>query len=429
MPPNEPIIEGRTALKAWLESYPPLPDMVLTPDVIDARDDLAYVRGTFSFTMPAVDEKEPEKDVGKLLWILMKNQVGKWQIKVENYNSDLPFPESVSGSPIEKPEASAKSPEQYFYTIEQGVQMGNIKMIPIETPKGTFNVWTKRFGNNPRIKLLLLHGGPGSTHEYFECMENFLPKEGIEFIYYDQLGSAYSDQPEDPSLWDLERFVDEVEQVRKVLSLNKDNFYLLGHSWGGWLAIEYALKYKENIKGLILSNTMASNPDYGKYADEVLAKQMDPVVLEKIRKLEEKSDFENPQYMELLIPNYYEKHLCRMPSAQWPDPLLRAFNKLNSQVYVLLQGPSEFGISGKLELWDRTSEINKIKVPTLTIGAKYDTMDPDHLKWIASEVENGSFLYCPNGSHMCMYDDQITYMNGLIKFIREVDSGKKTVTF
>jgi proline iminopeptidase len=107
---------------------------------------------------------------------------------------------------------------------------GGVKVITIQTPKGPFKVWTKRFGNNPRIKLLLLHGGPGSNHEGFESFEGFLPAEGIEFIYYDQLGSAASDQPKDQDLWTTARFVEEVEQVRVALGLNKDNFYLLGHS-------------------------------------------------------------------------------------------------------------------------------------------------------------------------------------------------------
>lgn len=112
------------------------------------------------------------------------------------------------------------------------IQTGGVKIIPIETPKGKFNVWTKSIGNNPKIKLLLLNGGPGATHEYFECFENFLLPEGIELIYYDQLGCGLSDNPKDTSIWDLGRFVEEVEQVRKALNLTKDNFYLLGHSWG-----------------------------------------------------------------------------------------------------------------------------------------------------------------------------------------------------
>ncbi len=132
-------------------------------------------------------------------------------------------------------------------------------------------------------------------------MESFLPQEGIEFIYYDQLGSAYSDQPQDTSLWDLHRFVEEVEQVRTALGLNKDNFYLLGHSWGGWLAQQYALKYQDNLKALIISNAMSSSPAYNKYAEEVLGKQLDPAVLEEVKALEAKGEFDNSRYMSGLI--------------------------------------------------------------------------------------------------------------------------------
>jgi len=316
---------------------------------------------------------------------------------------------------------------EYFKTDKTGVLTGGIKMIPIETPKGKFNVWTKRFGNNPRIKVLLLHGGPGATHEYFECFENFLPPEGMEFIYYDQLGSAYSDQPKDKDLWTTERFVEEVEQVRQALGLNKENFYLLGHSWGGILAMEYALKYQKNIKGLIISNMMASASEYDAYADNVLAKQMDPAVLKQIRAFEAKGDYKNPKYMELLIPNYYMEHICRLK--EWPDPVNRAFARMNEEVYVLMQGPSEFGLSGRLEKWDRKTDLKNISVPTLVVGAKYDTMDPEHMKWMSTQVQNGSYLYCPDGSHMAMWDDQQVYMAGLIKFLNEVDEGKKTVAF
>lgn len=315
----------------------------------------------------------------------------------------------------------------YFENAESGVQTGGVKMISVQTPSGAFNVWTKRFGNNPRIKLLLLHGGPGATHEYWECMESFLPKEGIEFIYYDQLGSAYSEQPSDTSLWDLGRFVEEVEQVRVALGLNKDNFYLLGHSWGGILAMEYALKHQQNLKGLIISNMMASAPKYDAYAEEVLGKQLDPAVLAEIEALEAKGDFENPRYMELLMPNFYNKFICRLPMEEWPDPMLRAFNKLNQTVYVMMQGPSEFGISGKLEQWDVSQELNKITAPTLVIAAQHDTMDPAHMEWMSEQVQNGSYLLCENGSHMCMWDDQQRYMSGLIKFIMAVDRGEKKV--
>jgi proline iminopeptidase len=314
-----------------------------------------------------------------------------------------------------------------YFADASALKEGGVKLVPIKTPKGEFKVWTKRFGNNPRIKLLLLHGGPGSTHEGFECFEGFLPAEGIEFIYYDQLGSAYSDQPKDTDLWTTERFVEEVEQVRVALGLNKDNFYLLGHSWGGILAAEYALKYGANLKGLIISNMMMSIPDYNRYAADVLAKLMDPAVVQEVKDLEAKGLYESPRYMELLLPNFYAKHLCRLP--QWPDAITRSFGKINRDLYVLMQGPSEFGASGRLEKWDRKSDLPKLAMPTLVIGATHDTMDPVHMKWVSTQVQQGSFLLCPNGSHCDMWDDQASYFPGLLRWLKETNAGKKRVVF
>ncbi len=294
-------------------------------------------------------------------------------------------------------------------------------MIPVTTPKGTFKVWTKRVGNNPRIKVLLLHGGPGATHEFFEAFDSYFPGAGFEYYYYDQLGSAYSDQPKEPELWEIPRFVDEVEQVRKALGLDADNFYLYGQSWGGILAIEYALAHPENLKGLIISNMMASIPAYNEYAKTVLMPAMDPAALKEILAFEQAKDYKNPRYMELLVPNFYEQHILRMPADQWPDPVNRAFARLNYDVYLTMQGPSEMGASGKLLNWDRTADLASIKVPTLVIGARYDTMDPKHMEWMAGQFPNGSYLYCPEGSHLALYDDQATYFEGLIRFLREVD--------
>jgi len=311
------------------------------------------------------------------------------------------------------------TPSVYFEKTADSIQNGGVKVIPIITSKGTFKVWTKRIGNNPKIKLLLLNGGPGATHEYFECFENFLPAEGIEIIYYDQLGCGNSDNPNDVALWDLARYVEEVEQVRKALNLDASNFYMLGHSWGGILAMEYALKYQNNMKGLIISNMMSSCPEYGKYAEEVLAKQMDPNVLAEINQIEAAKDFTNPRYMELLIPNFYEKHILRFPAKDWPEPVNRSFAKMNQSLYVSMQGPSEFGISGKLEKWDRKADLKNITIPTLVIGAKYDTMDPKHMEEMSKLVQNGTYLFCPKGSHMDFYDDQKVYFEGLIPFLKK----------
>lgn len=309
----------------------------------------------------------------------------------------------------------------YFNYGDTGVRVAGIKMIPIKTPIGEFKVWTKRFGNNPRIKVLLLHGGPAATSEYLECFESFFPQEGFEFYEYDQLGCYRSDKPTDSSLWTIDRYVEEVEQVRQAIGATKDNFYILGNSWGGILGMSYALKYQNNMKALIVANMMASCPEYDKYS-EVLAKQMDPKVVEEIKALEEKEDFGNPRYNELLMPHFYAQHICRLK--EWPEPVSRSFSHLNFEIYKMMQGPSEFGISGRLENWDIKDRLKEIVIPTLMIGAKHDTMDPEAMKEQSTMVKKGRYLYCPNGSHLSMWDDQKVFMEGVIKFIRDVDDSK-----
>lgn len=323
---------------------------------------------------------------------------------------------------IQSPKQTVSHKSYTDQTGRDDVASGGVKLIPIETPSGTFKVWTKRVGNNPRIKVLVLHGGPGATHEYFEVFDSYFPAAGIEYYYYDQLGSYYSDQPEDPELWQVARFVEEVEQVRLALNLGPENFYLYGQSWGGLLAIEYALKYQANLKGLIISNMMASIPAYNRYAEDVLMPQIDQAVLAEIKALEAAHDYENPRYMGLLTEHHYVFHVLRMPAEQWPDPVLRAFKHLNPHVYVPMQGPSELGASGVLADWDRTADLKSIAVPTLVIGATHDTMDPEHMEWMAKQLPRGRYLHCPEGSHMAMYDDPGPYFTGLIQFIKDVDS-------
>jgi proline iminopeptidase len=308
-----------------------------------------------------------------------------------------------------------------YFNYGDSIESAGVKMIPIKTPVGDFKVWTKRFGNNPKIKILLLHGGPAMTHEYMECFETFFQRQGFEFYEYDQLGSYYSDQPKDSSLWTTARFVEEVEQVRQAIGADSTNFYLLGNSWGGILAMEYALKYQNHLKGLLVANMVASAPEYGKYADEVLGKQMKPEVLSEIKAIEAKKDFNNPRYMELLIPNYYHEHICRLK--EWPDGLNRSLKHANYEIYTMMQGPSEFGISGRLANWDIKNRLKELTIPTLMIGAKYDTMDPNAMEEQSKLVKKGRYLYCPNGSHLSMWDDQQVFMNGVIRFIKDVDSG------
>jgi proline iminopeptidase len=305
------------------------------------------------------------------------------------------------------------------YSGRDDVLGGGARKIPVSTPSGTFRVWVKRIGNNPRLRVLLLHGGPGSTHEYLEACDSFLPAAGVEYYYYDQLGSGFSDQPDDPSLWELDRFVDEVEQVRRALGLDRDSFVLYGQSWGGILAIEYALSYQHHLRGLVISNMMASVPAYNEYAEQVLMPHMDQAALAEIKELEAAGDTDNPRYMELLMAQHYVHHVLRIPVEDWPDPVERGFAHINLAIYVSMQGPSELGISNdaKLAQWDRVEQLASIDVPALVIGARHDTMDPAHMAMMAARLPQGRYLHCPDGSHLAMYDDQQVYFAGLVDFL------------
>jgi len=311
------------------------------------------------------------------------------------------------------------------YSGRDDVLSGGSRWIPVNTPAGTYRVWVKRTGNNPALRVLLLHGGPGSTHEYLEACDSYLPAAGVEYYYYDQLGSGFSDQPAEPSLWELDRFVDEVEQVRGALGLNRENFVLYGQSWGGILAIEYALRHQEHLRALVISNMMSSVPAYNTYAEQVLMPEMDQSALAEIKSLEAAGDIENPRYMQLLYEQHYVHHVLRMPPDEWPDSVQRGFAHINPAIYVSMQGPSELGISpgAKLACWDRTDQLSSIEVPALVIGARYDTMDPAYLAMMADRLPAGRYLYCPNGSHLAMYDDQQVYFGGLIGFLHDLAGG------
>ncbi len=308
------------------------------------------------------------------------------------------------------------------YSGRDDVLSGGARRISVNTPVGSHRVWVKRIGNSPALQVLLLHGGPGSTHEYLEACDSYLPAAGVEYYYYDQLGSGFSDQPAEPSLWEVDRFVDEVEQVRAALGLDRESFVLYGHSWGGILAIEYALRHQQHLRALVISNMMSSVPAYNSYAERVLMPEMDQAALAEIKSLEAAGDTENPRYMQLLYEQHYIRHVLRMPPCEWPDPVQRGFAHINPAIYVPMQGPSELGISpdAKLARWDRTAELSSIEVPTLVIGARYDTMDPAHMEMMAGRLPAGRYLYCPNGSHLAMYDDQQAYFAGLVGFLHDL---------
>ena len=293
-----------------------------------------------------------------------------------------------------------------------GIRTAGIRMVAVAG--GRYKVWTKKIGSG-RVKVLVLHGGPGFSHEYLEALESFLPEAGVEMYYYDQLGCNNSDKPDDASLWTLARYTEEVEEVRRALGL--DQFVLYGHSWGGILAIEYALNHQGHLRGLVISNMTAGTRSYLERTASI-KRQLPPDLLARLTALEAKEDYDSPEYQKIMMEELYPRMLCRIQP--WPEPVSRAFRNANEKIYNLMQGKSEFLVTGNLKDWERWDRLHEIKVKALTIGARYDEMDPEDMKKMAILMPNASNVFCPNGSHLCMWDDQEIYFKHLLKFLRAV---------
>lgn len=289
-----------------------------------------------------------------------------------------------------------------------GVKTSGARMLDIGAGR---QVWVKQVGHGP-VPVLLLHGGPGMSHFYFECFEEFLPADKYRFWYYDQLGCGFSDRPDDVSLWTVDRYREEVESVRKALGLS--NFVLFGHSWGGMLAMEYALKYQQHLSALVISNMTAGVAAYVKHANELRAAL--PVdVQAQMKAYEDRQDIKSADYQKLIMDYLYVEHLCRCKP--WPEPFERTMKYMNTVVYETMQGPDEFNIVGNYKDWDRWSDLHRIKAQTLLLGGRHDTMAADDIRRMGTLIPNSKVVICENGSHMAMYDDQQRYFAALLGFL------------
>jgi proline iminopeptidase len=291
-----------------------------------------------------------------------------------------------------------------------GVGTGGSRRIKVDAKH---EVWVKQVGHGP-VPVLTLHGGPGLSHDYLECFEDFVPRDEVRFWYYDQLGCGHSDRPDDLSLWTVERYRDEVEAVRRALGLER--FVLYGHSFGGMLALEYALAYPQYLDALVVSNMTAGVKAYVAYATELRARLPKDVVA-KLDAFDAKRDWHNPEYEELLRGTLYQEHICRLDP--WPEPVERSFGMMNAAIYETMQGPDEFNIVGRYKDWDRWADLHRIDVPTLLLGARHDTMSPADLRRMATLMPRARAVIVDHGSHMAMYDDQRAYFAALVGFLRE----------
>jgi proline iminopeptidase len=272
-----------------------------------------------------------------------------------------------------------------------------------------FKLFYRTFGTGSNV-LLCLHGGPGAMHEYLLPLGK-LGDDKIKVVLYDQLGVGRSEKPKDLSLFNIERGADEVEGVRKALNLGKVN--LLGSSYGGALALQYALKYQHNIKKLIIASGLASVPET--VAEMNRLKTLLPKdVQETMAKYEARWAFLHPEYLKA-VDVYYHNFLCRLP--QWPEEVTRTLNELSVPVYFHQNGPNEFTIIGTWKDWDITARLPEIKVPTLVTVGRYDEITPKVAETIHKGISGSKLVVFENSAHLTMWDEEESYCKTVRQFI------------
>lgn len=254
-------------------------------------------------------------------------------------------------------------------------------------------IWYKIAGaEKGGTPLILIHGGPGATHDYLLPLEELADKRPV--IFYDQLGCGKSDNPADVSLWTIERYVEELDLLCK--SLNFKNYHILGQSWGGTLAVEYALSgLSDRIKSLILSAPLISSSRWAEDQREYID-QMPDMMKSTILRCEAEGDFNNPEYQKAL-EEFYNRHLCRIQPM--PEPMQKTFEKMNTEMYSYMWGPSEFTVNGTCKDYDASERISAIKVPVLFTAGEFDEATPESLTYFSNKIPGSKVIIFENASH------------------------------
>jgi proline-specific peptidase len=283
----------------------------------------------------------------------------------------------------------------------------------IDVPGG--KVWYRETGTGDETPLLCLHGGPGSAHYCLEPLEALGTNRRV--IFYDQLGCGNSDRPDNPALWTIDRFIEELAQVRAALSL--DRLHLFGSSWGGILAQQYVLDRRPQLQSLILCGSPASMPRWAAECAELLARQP-PEVVKVIRDHEASGFTTCPEYQAAIL-GFYREHFCRLDP--WPACLERSFAEASGPVYYAMNGPSEFTITGSLRDWDVMDRLGEIEIPTLLIGGRYDECRPAHLEEMHCRIPGSEIAIIENASHLCFAEQPAEFMMLVNSFFDRTKSG------
>jgi len=273
-----------------------------------------------------------------------------------------------------------------------------------------FDLFYRQFGQPTKGEILCLHGGPGATHDYLLSIVD-LADQGYRITFYDQLGCGRSQVPKDVSLFVPERYVEELEAFRRAMSLGRP--HVIGSSWGGMLAIAYALKYQRNMKSLISVGGLHNVPLTTREMQR-MKHRLPEDVRKTLEKYESAGDYENPEYTKAVMV-FYRKHVCRL--AEWPPELIYSFDHISKPVYGTMNGPNEFTIIGNIRYWDVTGQLHRIRVPTLILTGKYDEVSPVVGMDMHRHIRGSELTIFPKSSHLSFWEEREAFMKRVLGFL------------
>ena len=270
-----------------------------------------------------------------------------------------------------------------------------------------------------RAPVIVLHGGPGATHDYLEDLAE-LALRGRRVILYDQLGNGNSDHPHNPALWTVPLFIEELATLRQELGL--EQVHILGQSWGGMLAMEYALTQPEGLESLIVADSPASMPQWVAEANR-LRSELPPDVQATLLRHEAAGTTDSTEYQEAMLV-FYRRHVCRLDP--WPDGVVRTFEKIaqNPEVYTTMNGPSEFHVIGTLKDWSIVNRLGEIAPPTLLLSGRYDEATPAIVEVIHNGIPGSEWVLFENSSHMPHVEEQERFLQVVNDWLERVEGGE-----
>jgi len=276
-------------------------------------------------------------------------------------------------------------------------------------------VWYCVRGDDGGVPLVVVHGGPGFTHDYLEPLAALADERPV--VFYDQLGAGRSDAPDDAGLWTTDRLVGELTTL--IDSLPSPKVHLLGHSWGALVAAGCALRRPARVAGVVFADPVLSGSRY--VAGTVtLRSALPPEVGDVLDRHEAAGTTDSEEYQAATLA-FYNRHLCRLDP--WPEPLQRSVAHMNMTIYEQMWGPNEFTATGTDKDYDLTDHLARLAVPTLFLCGRYDLARPADIAYFRDLVRGADLAVFENSSHMPHLEEPALYLEVVRAFLTGADSG------